>query len=93
MLDMISDGTFQSIFARASAVGVGIELNFPLHLYEACDVERVLRPYRIAKAEGCKFYLGGDAHKASSLEALPIKFKSIIDALELEESDKFILRK
>ena len=93
VLDMISDDTFKRIFARASAVGVGIELNLPLHLYEGGDVERVLRPYRIAKAEGCKFYLGGDAHKAHVLEALPQKFALIIDALELEESDKFILRK
>ena len=29
-----------------------------LHLHEGCDVDRVLRPYRIAKVEGCKFYLG-----------------------------------
>ena len=93
VLDMISNDTFKRIFARASAVGVGIELNLPLHLYEGGDVERVLRPYRIAKAEGCKFYLGGDAHKAHVLEALPQKFALIIDALELEESDKFILRK
>ena len=93
VLDMISDDTFKSLFARASAVGVGIELNLPFHLYEGGDVERVLRPYRIAKAEGCKFYLGGDAHKAHALDALPLNFTSIIDALGLEESDKFILRK
>lgn len=93
VLDMISDETFKRLFARAAEVGVGIELNFFLQEYAPADVERVLRPYRIAKAEGCKFYLGGDAHTGKELERYYHKFSPIVEALELEESDKFIIKK
>ncbi len=90
VLDMISDEAFHRLFGKAAEVGVGIELNFSLRPYDEADRERVLRPYRIAKAEGCKFYLGGDAHTAKNLETVFNKFAPIVDALGLEESDKFI---
>ena len=90
---MISDETFKRLFAKAAAVGVGIELNFSLDAYDGADIERVLRPYRIAKAEGCKFFLGGDAHRVDQLEKVWYRFSPIVEALELEESDKFIINR
>ncbi len=93
VLDMVSDETFKRLFAKAAAVGVGIEINFSLNAYEGTDIERVLRPYRIAKAEGCKFFLGGDAHTTKQLETVWCKFAPIVEALELKESDKFIIKK
>ena len=93
VLDMISDDTFKRLFAKAAAVGVGIELNFSMDAYDVNDVEKVLRPYRIAKAEGCKFYLGGDAHTVNNLETVWYRFAPIVEALELEESDKFIINR
>ena len=93
VLDMISDETFKRLFAKAAAVGVGIELNFSLDAYDGADIERVLRPYRIAKAEGCKFFLGGDAHRVDQLEKVWYRFSPIVEALELEESDKFIINR
>lgn len=93
VLDMIPDDTLTRLFARAAEVGVGIELNFNPARYESGDLERVLRPYRIAKKAGCKFYLGSDAHRAAELETVFNKFAPIVDALALEESDKFLLAK
>lgn len=48
-----------------------------------------MRPYRIAKDCGCKFYLGSDAHHPDELEIAKKQFERMIDLLKLEESDKF----
>ena len=56
-----------SLFKKAADLGVGIELNsFDMNFAEE-EAETVLRPYRIAKKCGCKFYLGSDAHSAAAL--------------------------
>ena len=54
--------------------------------------EIVLRPYRIAKACGCKFYCGSDAHTPKDFEMVK-RFERAIDLLQLEEKDKWALRK
>jgi hypothetical protein len=90
VINMISDDDFRRLFSRAAKLGVGIELNIPIRGYEGNDRESILRPYRIAKAEGCKFYLGGDAHRARELDIVYGRFPLIVDALGLEEKDKFI---
>ena len=89
IIDSISDDDFMEIFDTAAEKGVGIELNFAYEKYEKNDLERILRPYRIAKARGCKFYFGSDAHHPSSLDAAKHRFECIVDALELTEDDKF----
>ncbi len=89
VLDRIDDGTFRELFGKMAALGAGFELNFPLTELAPEDRERELRPYRIAKSCGCKFYLGSDAHTLHGLLPAPANFRAIVDALELEESDKF----
>jgi histidinol phosphatase-like PHP family hydrolase len=93
VLDCITDEQFRTLFAKAAARGVGIELNFngaALKAPErAAERESVLRPYRIAKAEGCKFYFGSDAHHPAHLASEKKKAEAIIDLLELTEEDKF----
>ena len=89
VLDMISDETFTALFTKAQKVGIGIELNFPINTYSEEEKPRILRPYRIAKACGCKFYLGSDIHKVRDMNGVMKNFNDIIDALALEESDKF----
>ena len=91
MLDLIEDDTFRELFARMAKCGAGFELNFPLDLYEGTARERVLRPYRIAKDCGCKFYFGSDAHHPAGLDAAPQLFRDTVEALGLEEEDKFLL--
>lgn len=90
VIDMIADGEYERLFTRAAELGVGIELNFSIERYTDSELQRVLRPYRIAKKCGCKFYLASDAHSVASLDRATKKFEAIISALELEEEDKFV---
>ena len=53
--------------------------------------ERMLRPYKIAKACGAKFYFGSDAHHPQRFENVKSGFELIRDELELKETDKFII--
>ncbi len=89
VLNLLTDDEYHRLFAKAAKTGVGIELNFPsLRLTEE-EVEPNLRPYRIAKAEGCKFYFGSDAHHPADLKEAKGNFEHTIDLLDLKEEDKF----
>ncbi len=87
-LDAISEADMHRIFAKAARLGVGIEINMS---YPDEERDTVLRPFRIAKEEGCKFYLGSDAHHPAGLESARKKFERAIDDLELTEEDKMII--
>ncbi len=88
VLDMISDGEFTRLFTKAARLGVGIELNFYTGHPEE-EMERILRVYRIAKACGCKFYLGSDSHTTRDLDRCYQRLCEMVELLGLEESDKF----
>lgn len=90
VIDAIPDRTFEEIFTETAGKGMGVELNFPALKYEKKDLERVFRPYQIAKRCGCRFYLGSDAHHLRDFD-VKRKFQFIIDTLGLEEADKFYL--
>ena len=89
LLDMISDAEFERLFTLAAEKGLGIELNFPPDAYNEHDLERELRPYRLAKKCGCKFYFGSDAHHPAEMEESRKQFEQIVDLLDLQEEDKF----
>ncbi len=89
ILDRIPDSALERLFHRAAALGVGVELNFPLETYSPQQLPAVLRIYRIAKACGCKFYFGSDAHTPADFAPIPARFERIVDLLELTEDDKF----
>ena len=55
--------------------------------------QTIIRPYLIAKEQGCKFYLGSDAHHPRELDGARERFERIIDVLDLSESDKFHIGK
>jgi histidinol phosphatase-like PHP family hydrolase len=88
-LDAIAEADMHRIFAKAARLGVGIEINM---LYPDEERDTVLRPFRIAKEEGCKFYLGSDAHHPAGLDNARKKFERAIDDLELTEEDKMIIK-
>ena len=46
---------------------------------------------RIAREEGCRFYLGSDAHTPAELAKAKANFEAIIDLLGLTEDDKIPL--
>ena len=86
IINSITDSEYAEFFERVSAKGMGIELNTGI---SDASNESALRPYRIARACGCKFYLGSDAHTVTELQYSLARFVSIVDALELTEEDKF----
>lgn len=89
VLDGISDETFKRLFCDIAQKGMGVELNMPIFEYAEKDLDRVLRPYRIAKECGCKFYFGSDAHHPKELDDAKANFTRILELLELSEADKF----
>lgn len=97
VLSLIPDTEMERLFAKAVGKGGGIELNFDSKRLTAdsdikYDPDTVLRPYRVAKKQGCKFYFASDAHHPADLDAEKENAERIIDMLELDESDKFIIK-
>ncbi len=89
ILDGIGDGVWRELFSRIARLGAGVELNLDLSGYAPEDRPRVLRPYRIARECGCRFYLGSDAHEIHGLLGAPARFRAVVDALGLTEEEKF----
>lgn len=91
VLDRISDSEYESVFGRAAEKGVGIELNFETFFeYSDEELERLMRPFKIAKKSGCRFYFGSDAHHLSDFSRSKEKFERVVDLLSLTEEDKFM---
>ena len=91
VIDGISDSEYGNLFRKAAKKGVGIELNFRCLLRNKEELERELRPYRIAKECGCKFYFGSDAHTPKYFGVMRENFTKIAECLELDENDKFTI--
>ena len=88
--DLISEDDLKRCFSRAAERGAGIELNFETFFdYSESELERLLRMYRVAKDEGCKFYFGSDAHHPEELSRSKDKFNIVVDLLGLTEDDKY----
>ena len=90
VLKYISDEEYIRLFRKAADRGVGIELNFRWTRITDEETAIHLRPYRIAKEEGCKFYLGSDAHALRAFEGMKENFQKITDLLELDDRHKFV---
>ena len=90
-LDSIPSSEMERVFAKASELGVGIELNAGDMNFKDHEAEIVLRMFKIAKNQGCKFYCGSDAHHPKSLDRAKEIFERAIDLLALCEADKFYI--
>lgn len=91
-LNLISDDDMEHLFTKAAELGAGIELNASDMSFADDEKDTVLRPYRIAKKCGCKFYCGSDAHHPKAFDNAKEIFERAIDLLELTEDDKFIVQ-
>lgn len=92
VIEALPEDEMIRLFKKAAALGCGIELNADDMTFTDEETDIALRPYRIAKACGCRFYLGSDAHHPAALHrAIPV-FERAIDLLGLQESDKFIVK-
>lgn len=89
VLEMLPGEAMDRLFAKAAGQGIGIELNAGDMGFEDDEADIVLRMFRIAKKQGCKFYCGSDAHHPAGLDAAKDKFERAIDWLGLTEDDKF----
>lgn len=88
-LSLIPTEAMCRLFKKAANLGVGIELNASDMSFSDTEADTVLRMFRIAKEEGCKFYLGSDAHHPQELDSAVSVFERAIDYLKLTEDDKF----
>lgn len=93
ILELIPDSEMIRLFSKAAQLGVGIELNAGDMNFAEEEADVVLKPYRIAKRCGCKFYLGSDAHHPDKFEWTKSVLERAIELLELEEKDKFVVGK
>ena len=94
ILDAIPESELIRLFTKAAKVGVGIELNMDdMKKGQIPEKgESVMRIFRAAKACGCKFYCGSDAHHPSGFEGYISVMEKAVDMLGLTEDDKFIPR-
>ena len=89
IVSSIPEDTLKSLFYRAARVGMGIEINKSDMTFSDSEADILLRPYIIAKQEGCKFYMGSDAHTPDDFSQCEYYFNRAIDYLSLIEDDKF----
>ena len=88
-LNLIPTEEMERLFSRAAEVGCGIELNqFDMDIPDD-EADTVLRPFRVAKSCGCKFYLGSDAHHPATFARTKEIFERAVTLLDLHESDRF----
>lgn len=90
-LKSIRDEEYIRLFKKAASRGCGIELNFNWLNTSDEEMEIHLRPYRIAKEEGCRFYLGSDAHAVYAFAGMKENFSKIAGLLGLGDRDKFTI--
>ena len=87
MFDLITDAEYRDLWTRVKERGMGVEINHGSPVSEK-DLPSILRPYRIAKEVGCKFYLGGDSHTPDAIPSIRPAWQRFIDWLDLREEDK-----
>lgn len=91
VLRLLPEEEMERLFKKAAELGVGIELNSGDMKFAEEEADIVLRPYRIAKSCGCKFYCGSDAHHPAGLDKAKAIFERAVDMLGLKEEDKIYL--
>lgn len=89
LMEQLPENELERLFSRAAEVGVGIELNEDDMKFADSEEDIVLRPFKIARSCGCKFYCGSDAHHPDTFTECRDVFGRAIDRLGLQESDKF----
>jgi histidinol phosphatase-like PHP family hydrolase len=91
-LSLLSDSEMERVFSRLAKAGCGIELNKGDMSFSDSEADIVLRPFKIAKNCGCKFYMGSDAHTPKAFIGFKEVFERAITLLDLKESDKFYIK-
>jgi len=90
---LVDEKRFRAVMSKFARLGAGIEINlscFGPGWEEHSDA--ALRLYRLAKDEGCKFYLASDAHHPAGLSVVPDRAPAVVEALGLTRADLFALQ-
>ncbi len=87
---LVDEKRYRAVMARFAKFGSGIEINIACFTedYER-DPEAHLNLFRIAKEEGCKFYLASDAHFPHAMDCIQDKAAEIIEKLGLTAGDVY----
>lgn len=94
VLMLADEQRYRSVMRKFARLGAGIEINTSCFGPNwRAQEEAQLRLFRLAKEEGCKFYLGSDAHHPQELASVHKGGPEVCALLGLEESDQFILGK
>lgn len=88
-LALFTDDELTDLFGRVARRGMGVELNAESLPADPALREVVLRPFRIAREQGCGFYLGGDAHHPENFAHTRRQFEAWVDLLDLTEDNKW----
>ncbi len=92
LIRSVDEKRFRAVMNKFARLGAGIELNMGADCFPAGWQKRAddkLRLYRIAKEEGCKFYLGSDGHHPNDFDEITDVAPDVIAALGLTENDRF----
>lgn len=81
VLDRISDETFVDLMTAVAKSGAAVEINETSSLYTPEILKRVVRPFRIAAACGCKMVFGSDAHHPDGLDGAKANFEALLAAI------------
>lgn len=91
-LELADESALRRAFSRLARNGAGIELNpscFPDGVWQ--KDERYLRLYRFALEEGCRFYIGSDAHHPAGLLNVDA-LSAVAEKIGIDDSRRFIIK-
>ena len=89
---LVDEKRYRAVLKKFAELGAGIELNLSCFKPGWREHEEAqLRLFRMAKEEGCKFYLASDAHTPEELTVVHERGELVCSLLGLDECDQFIL--
>lgn len=92
VLRAVPEERFFDAMRRLQRLGAGIEINGASYKEGWLGhQEDELRLLRLAKAAGCRFYLGSDAHSLEALDRVPQALPTVVSLLGLTDADLFTL--
>lgn len=77
------------LFGCETEMDMNMRLGLSKERFSDFEADTILRPYKIARDAGCKFYMGSDAHHPKELDNAKEIFERAIDLLGLTENEKF----
>lgn len=87
---LVSDDVYKELFFATAEKGIAVEINtecFKDITKENFEQFGAIRMFGIAREMGCKFTFGSDSHSEKGHESYLSTAQTIIDCLEIEETD------